>query len=423
MFRRRFAAASPFFPMPRHLSLASCRRGLTATLAALALAAPALAQQSEPSWTQGALAATNDSTPVGLVPRGERHPGFGGWFVDAWEGSKRIFREGRSDLMLPMFAWHPAYKYPNRHDQNSYPWGVGASRTLVDEKDNERLVYALVFSDSHYDFQPQVGYAWIARWPLFAGLKGGLGYTVFVAARSDANYIPFPAILPLASIGTDRFSIYGSWIPSSDVIFLFSRISLPFGEPGPGPDPRRASSPAYGAPSAAQGRAGANLVYAAAAWVDTNASGIDTVASGNSSAPLLGYRRFVSERLALDLSVARSNVSLDLNGARLGTFDMTPVTVAAQYHFPAYRGLRLYAGLGVAYTHLSGIELPGYTLSESTVGPVAQAGFSYPLADALVLTGGMSAGFPRNQLGRDGTNLGTVQLAPVTFSLGIGFAF
>jgi outer membrane protein W len=421
------AAALPsavlFLPMTRHTDLASCRRAAAASLAALALAAPALAQQAEPSWTQRALAATNDSTPVGLLPRGERSPGFGGWFADAWEGSKRIFRDGRSDLLLPMFAWHPAYKYPNRHDQNSYPWGAGVARTLFDDKDNERLVYALAFSDSHYDFQPMVGYGWIARWPLGAGLKGGLGYTVFVTARSDANYIPFPAILPLASIGTDRFTLYGSWIPSTDVIFLFSRIALPFGEPGPGPDPRGTSSPAGGARSAAQGRAGANLLYAAAAWVDTNASGIDTVASGNSSAPLLGYRRFLSERLALDLSVARSNISLDLNGARLGTFDMTPVTVAAQYHFPAYRGLRMYAGLGVAYTRMSSIEMPGYTLSGTTIGPVAQAGFSYALADSLVLTGGLTAGFPRNQLGQDGTNLGTVQLSPATFSLGLGFAF
>jgi len=401
----------------------SLRRAASLALATWIAAAPVMAQEAEPSWTQRALSATNESSTVGMIPRGERQAGFTGWFVDAWEGSKRIFREGRSDLVLPMFALHPAYKYPNRHDQNIYPWGAGVSRTLIDEKDNERLIYALGFSDSHFDFQPMVGYGWIARWPLFAGLKGGLGYTVFISARSDTNYIPFPAVLPLASIGTDRLTLYGSWIPSSDVLFFFTRISLPFGEPGGTSGAGTQAALPFGAPAGQDAHSRANLVYGAAAWVNTNASGIDTVASGNGWAPLAGYRHFFTERLAMDVSVARSNISIDLNGARLGTFELMPVTLAAQYHFPSYRGFRMYAGLGAAYNAVSNQDLPGYSLSSTGISPVLQAGVSYALTDALVITGGLSANFTRNQLSQNGATLGTVQLSPATFSLGLGFAF
>jgi len=403
---------------PRHV----CRAALWACAAVVAHV-PVMAQDAGPSSTQRALSAMNESSPVGLVPRGERQAGWTGWFADAWEGSKRIFREGHSDLMLPLYTFHPPYKYPNRFDENHYPLGVGFARTVIDEKDNERIVYLLGFSDSHYDFQPVLGYAWMARWPLFAGLKGGLGYTVFLTARADAMYLPFPAALPLASIGTDRVMLYGSWIPSTEVLFFFARISLPFTDGSPPSTTGTASGLPFGAAKGDGGALRANLFYGAGAWVNTDASGIDTVASGNSWAPLVGYRHFVTDKVAFDVSIARSEHSLDLNGARLGTFDLIPVTFAAQYHFPSYRGLRMYAGAGFAYNQLAQRNLPGYTLESSSISPVLQAGAAYPLTDALMLTGGLTVNFPRNRLAQGETTLGTVKLSPVSFSLGLGYAF
>lgn len=410
-----------FFHAPPFLRQFAAR-SLSAALLALALAAgvaPARAQDGEPSFTSRALGALNESTPVGLVPATERQDGWKGWFADAWEGSKRIYRDGHSDLLLPLYSWHPAYSYPNRFNQNHYSFGVGAARTVIDEKDNERMVYVLAFSDSHYDFQATGGYGWVARWPLFWGLKGGLGYTVFLATRSDANYIPFPGILPLASIGTDRVMFYGSWIPFSDVFFFFARISLPFEHSGP--DPWVGTAGAPGSTEAARRRT--NLVYAGAAYVNTDASGIDGVASSNSWAPLAGYRHMFTDRLAMDVSVSRSKLSLDLNGTRLGKFELIPVTLAAQYHFPSYHGVRMYGGLGAAYNRITDQQMPGYSLSGTSISPLIQAGLSYPITPALVLTGGLSVNFTRNQLAQDGANLGTVQLSPVSFSLAVGYAF
>lgn len=391
-------------------------------LGALASGPAAIAQEGGPSTMDRALGAMNESSPVGMIPAGERQPGWRGWFSDAWEGSKRIFRDGHPDLLVPVFTFHPAYKYPNRHDESNYPWGVGYASTVVDEKDNERLIYAVAFSDSHYDFQPIAGYAWIARWPLFGAVKGGLGYTVGISARADANYIPFPVVLPLASLGTDRFTVYGTWIPSTDVLFFFTRISLPFSSGSPPP----AGSAAPGLPlgvAGADGRFRSNLVYGAYARVNTDAAGIDNVSSGDGWGPLFGYRRFFSDRFAVDVSASRSGGTLDLDSVRLGSFDLIPITLAAQYHFPSYYGLRMFAGVGGTYNRLTKQDLPGYSLTSPKLSPALQAGASYPLTDALILTGGMTVSFTRTQLEQNGTTLGTVKLTPAIFSLGLGFAF
>ena len=383
-----------------------------ALLVTLALsAAPALAQQS--NWSDRTRAALVESSSAGMLPADERSEGFKGWLGDAWEGARRIYRDGQTHLLLPLHTFHPPFKYENRFNQNHYPWGAGLARFLVDEKDNERMVFALGFSDSHYDFQPMVGYGWIARWPLAAGLKGGLGYTAFLTARADANYFPFPAVLPLASIGTDQFTLYGTWIPTTDVLFFFARMSFD----------GKAASPAVGATGAPPGGVEhRNLLYGAMARVKTDAYGIDSVASSSDSAPLYGYRRFVAERVAVDVSYVRSGHTLDLNGARLGTFDVDAVTVAAQYHFPIYEGLNAYAGLGVSYSHIAEQDMPGYTLSSSSFSPALQAGASIDLGSRLVLTGGLSVSFPRHQLSEAGMP-GTVKLSPVAFSLGLGFSF
>jgi outer membrane protein W len=387
------------------------------------LAGAAQAGDGEPSLTSRALRAFNDTTPVGLLAPAERTAGWTGWFGDLWQGSQRNFKEGDAGLLLPLFTFHPAYKYPNRNDNNNFPYGVGYVRNFVDAKDNERLVYALAFSDSHYDVQPVVGWAWLARWALSGSVKGGLGYTAFVTARADANYVPFPAILPLASIGTDRVTFYGMWIPTTEVLFFFARVTLPQNDGSPPVDVGGKQVGPFGTGPASAGGARTNLLYVGSGWVNTDASGIDSVASGNSSAPLAGYRHFFTDRLAVDVAASRSNHSLDLNNTRLGTVDLLPVSVTALYHVPAYRGFRMYAGAGIAYSRITGQDLPGYSLSRDSFSPVLQAGANFRLSDAMVLTGGMTVNFARHQLYQDGVLQGTVKLYPVTFGLAVGYAF
>ncbi|MBI4860787.1 MAG: hypothetical protein HY815_11075, partial [Candidatus Riflebacteria bacterium] len=42
------------------------------------------------------------------------------------------------------------------------PWGVGIGRTLTNEAGNDESLYVLAFSDSHYEPEFHLGYAY--RW-------------------------------------------------------------------------------------------------------------------------------------------------------------------------------------------------------------------------------------------------------------------
>src|SRR5260364_363980 len=72
----------------------------------------------------------------------------------------------------------------------------------------------LVFSDSHYDPQPIAGYArqWFTQ-PIASSVSLGAGYTVALSTRSDGWYIPFPIILPLATVRFSRFSLMTTGLP------------------------------------------------------------------------------------------------------------------------------------------------------------------------------------------------------------------
>jgi len=48
-------------------------------LALSVLVPVAAGAQEQPSWASRALSAFNDTTPVGLLAPGERHPGWKGW--------------------------------------------------------------------------------------------------------------------------------------------------------------------------------------------------------------------------------------------------------------------------------------------------------------------------------------------------------
>lgn len=378
------------------------------TFVSLALAVAAGAACAEESFFSRALSAINETTPVGLKPASERS----GWFGDAWDGMKQIGRDGQSGLLLPAYTIHPAWDYPNRKDQNGYTWGGGISRSVIDERGNERLVYALAFSDSHYDIEPFVGYAWLARWPLGnTGLYGGLGYTVALTMRSDYSWLPVPAPLPLASIGTDSFGIYAAYVPISNVAFFFAKAQFD--------DVKRRGTPPVGAsPWSTR-----NLVYASASHDKTNQEGIQgiTVESGNGG--MLGYRHFFNRNVALDLTVGRDSHSMSDFGTKLGDFDLFNATAAAQYHFEASDSLRLHAGLGLGYWRVENPELGANSLERSNFAPVVQAGATWAIDRNIQLTGGLTMGFPRIDLSRPGKDTAAIKPSPAKFHLGIGYAW
>jgi len=199
-------------------------RGVTTALGIAA--APAVAQEPPGFWERSA-AVVNATTPFSLGSAAERERG---WLRGAWDGTRRIWREGTHDLYLSGYTWHLPYAYTTaqREEENAFTYGLGFGKTLTDERDNQRSVYALVLKDSNYNAQFSVGYAWMARWRLAGDLRGGLGYSAALVARKDYfNYVPFPAVVPLASLGNDTFTLFATYIPfAGDVVYVFGRITF-----------------------------------------------------------------------------------------------------------------------------------------------------------------------------------------------------
>lgn len=145
---------------------------------------------------------------------------------DTWE-------QGQGEVLLPFYTYHMPFAYSqaklDSFEQNT--WGLGYGRSRYDDEGNWHSLYAMGFRDSHDKFEPIVGYGYQWMWGERDGLHAGLGYTVFVTARSDiANYFPFPGILPIASVNYRRSVLSMSYVPggngNGNVLFFWARFGF-----------------------------------------------------------------------------------------------------------------------------------------------------------------------------------------------------
>ena len=191
----------------------------------LALLAPGAASAEEPTsaWDR-TLSALNSTTPF---PLAEKEAQDRGWFSGAWDGVKRIWKEGGSDLYLSGRYWHSPWGFSDEDRARYDDWGLGGGfgRRLIDEKGNERMLYALVVQDSFEKPMYLGGYGWLARWKAGGDLRLGAGYSIVIISNSTASdYIPFPAPVPLVSFGTEKVSLYGTYFNS--IAYFFAKLSF-----------------------------------------------------------------------------------------------------------------------------------------------------------------------------------------------------
>jgi palmitoyl transferase len=123
------------------------------------------------------------------------------------------------DVYLPAITWHNRATYDREHinKYNERPWGAGGGISRYDEKGNWNGIYLMAFKDSFNKWEPFGGYGWVATWRPLAdqNFHWGAGYTVGVTARHNWDYIPVPAILPLASIGYGNLDFQMTYIPGT----------------------------------------------------------------------------------------------------------------------------------------------------------------------------------------------------------------
>jgi len=181
----------------RHLSIA-----MVTSLVALSAPSQALAQESQRNWLDTAWSHVTDT----------------------WE-------TGDTELYVPVWAYHMRFGYDaNKIDEyNEFPAGIGLGKGRYNDSGNWESIYAMGFLDSHSKPTFMAGYAWAPMWNLGNEIKAGVGVTGFLMSRSNQfNGIPFPGILPIASIGYKQLSLQASYIPSTqrndgNVLFVWGK--------------------------------------------------------------------------------------------------------------------------------------------------------------------------------------------------------
>jgi palmitoyl transferase len=158
------------------------------------------------------------------------------WFQNTTTHLESIWDKGSNELYVPLYTYHMPYAYSQEKiDQyTEYPMGIGFGRGLINESGNWEGIYGMTFKDSHGIYQYMVGYGWIPMWDIGknSDWKYGVGVTAFIMSRQDImNYIPFPGVLPVASISYKNISLQAAYVPGGqnvgNVLFSWAKITLP----------------------------------------------------------------------------------------------------------------------------------------------------------------------------------------------------
>lgn len=159
-----------------------------------------------------------------------------GWWDSSKARVEKILDEGSLSMMLSGYAHHGRNTYTAERiaELNERAWGMGFSKAIRNEKDNEESIYAMLISDSHFKPQPMAGYAYQWMKPVTEKIEVGAGVTGLLISRTDYfSGFPFPAVLPVASIGTRSSKLMAAYVPrfsknkgNGDVLLLFVRFDL-----------------------------------------------------------------------------------------------------------------------------------------------------------------------------------------------------
>lgn len=154
-----------------------------------------------------------------------------GWLDTAWTHVKDTWNTGDTELYVPFWTYHMRFGYDaDKIDQyNEFPAGLGLGKGRYNSSGNWESIYAMGFLDSHSKPSFMAGYAWAPTWNLGNDVKVGVGVTGFLMSRSNHwNGIPFPGVLPIASVTYKQLALQAAYIPSTErndgnVLFVWGK--------------------------------------------------------------------------------------------------------------------------------------------------------------------------------------------------------
>jgi palmitoyl transferase len=121
------------------------------------------------------------------------------------------------DLYLSGYAYHLRDTYSKERIKklNEKAWGGGLGRTLRNGRGNDESLYVVAIRDSREHTQWMAGYAYQWIYPVVSEkVEVGVGVTVAAVKRDDwYSGHPFPAVLPVASIGTQDVKLVLTYVP------------------------------------------------------------------------------------------------------------------------------------------------------------------------------------------------------------------
>jgi outer membrane protein len=112
----------------------------------------------------------------------------------------------------------------------------------------------------------------------------------------------------------------------------------------------------------------------------------------------------------------------------IGTFKHLPPTLTVKYDFLPGEAFQPYLGAGVNLTFISAVHLSVPTvgalhLDSTSVGPAAQAGFDYRIADQWYLNADIKWAMIRSDVKFNGVKITQARIDPFLFGVGVGYRF
>jgi outer membrane protein len=146
--------------------------------------------------------------------------------------------------------------------------------------------------------------------------------------------------------------------------------------------------------------------------------------------PELDVTYFLNQNLALELVLTYPQKhDIRAGGTKIGSVKHLPPTLSLQYHFPQ-AGFRPYVGAGLNYTHFSSVSFdPAIvtalqpSIDKNSFGLAIGAGVDVPMGSGWLFNVDVKKVQIRTDVSSFGTQVGTVKIDPVLFSLGIGKRF
>lgn len=157
----------------------------------------------------------------------------------------------------------------------------------------------------------------------------------------------------------------------------------------------------------------------------------DTVIVQSKTIPEVDFTYFFSKNLSTELVLTypqKMDVAINAGGiGHIGSVDVLPPDLTAQYHFLPDQAIDPYVGAGVNVTWLTKVHLvvPGLGLDTNkvSVDPVLQAGMDYIIDRNWVVNLDAKYEWMTFSLRSNGADISTLHVDPWLFAVGVGYKF